>query len=87
VCFGAKIGSDEGLIVLAKLLKGVFQQRRKKIRNALAGATNLNLSVVEADRILDSAGIDGTIKVDGLTASQFRNMADCLGPTGAVQER
>lgn len=63
---------------VGELANGVFQHRRKVIRNALIEATNLDLDGEQADRLLRETGIDASVRADSVTVAQFGKMARFL---------
>ena len=66
---------DEAL--LFRVIKGAFGQRRKMLRNALAGS-ELNIDAKTAQNILDKAGIDSSQRAEALTISQFVTLSNVL---------
>ncbi|MDA3824059.1 MAG: 16S rRNA (adenine(1518)-N(6)/adenine(1519)-N(6))-dimethyltransferase RsmA [Bacteroidales bacterium] len=53
-----------------KIIKAAFGQRRKTLRNALAGS-ELHLDTSAAQRVLESAGIEPSRRAETLTVSEF----------------
>lgn len=65
--------NDEAL--LFRVIKGAFGQRRKTLKNALAGS-ELNIDAKTAQNILDKAGIDPSRRAETLTISQFVTLSN-----------
>lgn len=65
--------NDEAL--LSRVIKGAFGQRRKTLKNALAGS-ELNIDAKTAQNILDKAGIDPSRRAETLTISQFVTLSN-----------
>jgi 16S rRNA (adenine1518-N6/adenine1519-N6)-dimethyltransferase len=62
---------------VVRLVRGVFQHRRKTLANALRGSR----PDLDADRILDAlaeAGVDGRRRPETLEVTEFRRLAECL---------
>ncbi|MGJ3237339.1 MAG: 16S rRNA (adenine(1518)-N(6)/adenine(1519)-N(6))-dimethyltransferase RsmA [Anaerolineae bacterium] len=66
--------SDERL--LFKVIKAGFSQKRKQIRNALAGG--LQVKSKEASMYLDSAEIDSTRRAETLTLEEWARLTDAV---------
>ena len=60
-----------------KIIKAAFGQRRKTLRNALAGS-ELHLDTSTAQRVLESAGIDPSRRAETLTVSEFVELSKGL---------
>jgi 16S rRNA (adenine1518-N6/adenine1519-N6)-dimethyltransferase len=75
VRLGARKAETETLRVLSRLASGVFQHRRKTIRNALREATNLQLGPEDASAVLARAGIEEGVRADSVTVGQFERLA------------
>ena len=58
-----------------KVVKAAFGQRRKTLRNALAGS-ELHLDTSTARRILESAGIEPSRRAETLTVSEFVELSN-----------
>ena len=67
--------NDEAL--LFRVIKGAFCQRRKTLKNALAGS-ELNIDAKTAQNMLDKAGIDPSLRAEALTISQFVTLSNVL---------
>ena len=65
---------------IGALANGVFQHRRKIIRNALLEATNLGLDEELVCKLLRETGIDASLRADRVTVDQFGKMAESLLP-------
>ena len=65
--------NDEAL--LFRVIKGAFCQRRKTLKNALAGS-ELNIDAKTAQNMLDKAGIDPSLRAEALTISQFVTLSN-----------
>jgi 16S rRNA (adenine1518-N6/adenine1519-N6)-dimethyltransferase len=65
--------NDEEL--LFRIIKGAFCQRRKTLRNALAGS-EMNIDTKTAQNMLDKAGIDSSLRAEALTISQFVTLSN-----------
>ena len=64
---------DEAL--LFRVIKGAFGQRRKTLKNALAGS-ELNIDAKTAQNILDKAGIDSSQRAETLTVLEFVKLSN-----------
>lgn len=64
--------------MIEMLAGGVFQHRRKTVRNALIEATNLDMDGECADAFLRETGVDPLLRADQITPDQFGEMADFL---------
>jgi 16S rRNA (adenine1518-N6/adenine1519-N6)-dimethyltransferase len=64
---------------LFRVVRSAFGQRRKQVRNALTGPP-ATLSSASADRILASAGIDGSRRGETLSLEEFAALARLLSP-------
>lgn len=60
-----------------KIIKAAFGQRRKTLRNALAGS-ELHLDTSTAQRVLESAGIEPSRRAETLTVSEFVELSNTL---------
>ena len=67
--------NDEAL--LFRVIKGAFGQRRKTIKNALAGS-ELQIDAKTAQNMLNKAGIDSSLRAEVLTISQFVTLSNKL---------
>ncbi|HUV51013.1 MAG TPA: 16S rRNA (adenine(1518)-N(6)/adenine(1519)-N(6))-dimethyltransferase RsmA [Anaerolineae bacterium] len=67
--------NDEAL--LFRIIKGAFCQRRKTLRNALAGS-ELDIDTKTAQNMLDKAGIDSSLRAEALTISQFVTLSNAF---------
>lgn len=67
--------NDEEL--LFRVIKGAFGQRRKTLKNALAGS-ELNIDAKTAQNMLDKAGIDSSLRAEALTISQFVTLSNAF---------
>ena len=65
--------NDEAL--LFRVIKGAFCQRRKTLKNALAGS-ELNIDAKTAQNILDKAGIDSSQRAETLTVLEFVKLSN-----------
>ncbi len=74
--------ADESTHIIAWLAHGVFQHRRKTIRNALMMATNMNLDGPAADELLGKAGLEVSSRADSVTVRQFYEMAEVVQRQG-----
>ncbi len=61
--------------LLFKVIKGAFGQRRKTLKNALAGS-ELDIDAKTAQNVLDKAGIDSSLRAETLTISQFVTLSN-----------
>jgi len=68
---------DERLLRL--LVKGGFQQRRKRLANALSSAPLLSYSKEEILGALETADIDSKVRAENLTIEQFVTLCRILG--------
>ncbi len=66
---------DEAL--LSAVVKAAFGQRRKTLRNSLAGG-ELGTGCSEVEEALATAGIDGTRRAETLSISEFVTLANCF---------
>lgn len=66
---------DEEL--LFRVIKGGFCQRRKTLRNALAGS-EMDIDTKTAQNMLDEAGIDSSLRAEALTISQFVTLSNAF---------
>ena len=62
---------------LFAVIRGAFSQRRKTLLNALSSSLMLDKSIV--NDILESAGVDPTLRAERLTLEDFGRIADELG--------
>jgi 16S rRNA (adenine1518-N6/adenine1519-N6)-dimethyltransferase len=62
---------------LFRIVKAAFGQRRKTLRNALAGG-GIGLSTAAAKAGLETAGIDPTRRAETLTAAEFVELSHAL---------
>ncbi len=76
VRLGRRKISMEHAKMIEVLAGGVFQHRRKTIRNALLEATNLDVDGERADRLLRETGVDPSLRADQITPDQFGEMAN-----------
>ena len=60
-----------------KVVKAAFGQRRKTLRNALAGS-EMNIDTKTAQNMLDKAGIDPSLRAEALTISQFVTLSNAF---------
>jgi 16S rRNA (adenine1518-N6/adenine1519-N6)-dimethyltransferase len=65
------------------LVRGVFRQRRKMMLNALAGASELELTRQQARQVLEAAGIEAERRPESLSAEDFAALARALSAAGA----
>ena len=72
-----KIGIEHAKMI-ETLAGGVFQHRRKTIRNALLEATNLDMDGERADDLLRETGVGPLLRADQITPDQFGEMASFL---------
>lgn len=63
--------------LLFRVIKGAFGQRRKTLKNALAGS-ELHIDAKTAQNMLDKAGIDSSLRAEVLTISQFVTLSNKL---------
>ena len=63
---------------LFRVIKGAFGQRRKTLRNALAGS-ELHIDKKIADRALEHAGIDPSRRAEVLEVREFVRLSESLG--------
>ena len=75
VRLGCRKISIEQAKMIEALAGGVFQHRRKTIRNALLEATNLDVDGERADILLRETGISPLLRADQITPDQFAEMA------------
>jgi 16S rRNA (adenine1518-N6/adenine1519-N6)-dimethyltransferase len=61
--------------LLFKVIKGAFGQRRKTLKNALAGS-ELDIDAKTAQNVLNKAGIDSSLRAETLTISQFVTLSN-----------
>lgn len=66
---------DEALF--GRVVQAAFGQRRKTLRNALAGSA-LGLDAQSAAAVLAAAGIDARRRAETLTVGEFVGLSDCL---------
>ena len=62
------------------VVRAAFQQRRKTLANALAGAKGLGLDKEKASRALTAAGVEPSRRGETLTMEEFAAVADALQP-------
>ena len=60
--------SPQVLVSTARVAEAAFAQRRKTVRNSLRSTLGEN---VDVDRMLTSAGIDGSVRVETLSVEEF----------------
>ncbi|MDI6688552.1 MAG: 16S rRNA (adenine(1518)-N(6)/adenine(1519)-N(6))-dimethyltransferase RsmA [Desulfobacterales bacterium] len=60
-----------------KVVKAAFGQRRKTLRNALAGS-EMNIDTKTAQNMLDKTGIDSSLRAEALTISQFVTLSNAF---------
>lgn len=74
---------------LYRLIKAAFGQRRKNLKNALAGS-ELHIAAVTSKHVLENAGIDPTRRAETLTVEEFVRLSNVLkvegGSPKAVRE-
>jgi len=75
VHLGSRKKETGALRTLSLLASGVFQHRRKTIRNALLTATNFQIEQEDASAALATAGIDESVRADSLAVGQFERLA------------
>ncbi len=63
--------------LLFKVIKGAFGQRRKTLKNALAGS-ELHIDAKTAQNMLDKAGINSSLRAEALTISQFVTLSNVI---------
>ncbi|MBQ9827417.1 MAG: 16S rRNA (adenine(1518)-N(6)/adenine(1519)-N(6))-dimethyltransferase RsmA [Lachnospiraceae bacterium] len=68
---------DEKLMF--RIIRAVFNQRRKTMVNSLSGAQELSLSKEEARRAVTAAGLPEDIRGEKLTLEEFARTADLIG--------
>lgn len=68
--------NDEELFF--RVIKAAFGQRRKTLRNALAGS-ELRIDTDTANRALEAAGIDPSRRAETLSVAEFAALSDRLG--------
>ena len=61
-----------------RLVKGLFQQRRKTLRNGLKAAFGAQLDPPALDRVLDRAGLEAGVRAEQLGLVQLGALADAL---------
>jgi len=64
---------DESLF--ARVIQAAFSQRRKTLRNALAGGL-LPLDSLTAEKVLDAAGIDPRRRAETLSVEEYVALTD-----------
>jgi len=69
------LANDEAL--LFRVIKGAFCQRRKTIKNALAGS-ELHIDAKTAQNMLNKTGIDSSLRAEALTISQFVTLSNAF---------
>jgi 16S rRNA (adenine1518-N6/adenine1519-N6)-dimethyltransferase len=72
---------------LFRTIKAAFGQRRKTLKNALAGS-ELRVDPAVATTALNQAGIDPTRRAETLAVEEFVRLSDALGrliPAASVQ--
>ena len=67
---------DEGLFV--RVVQAAFGQRRKTLRNALAGGF-LPLNPQASAHLLEAAGIDARRRAETLSVAEFVTLTNCVG--------
>lgn len=72
--------SDELLASATRAVDAAFSQRRKTVRNSLGAG--LGISPVEASALLESAGIDGSLRAENLSVEQYVEIGRALGHSG-----
>lgn len=75
---------DEKL--LEKVVQAAFSQRRKTLRNALAGSL-LKINTAEAATLLTTGGIDPQRRAETLSIAEFVALADRLGAHRQKEQR
>lgn len=63
-----------------RLARAGFSQKRKTLRNALAGG--LGIEPTEAERLLTAAGIDPRRRAETLSLEEWGRLVTCAGQTG-----
>ena len=69
--------------LLFKVIKGAFGQRRKTLKNALAGS-ELDIDAKTAQNVLNKAGIDSSLRAETLTISQFVTLSNGIYSEGTI---
>jgi len=64
--------------VLSRVVQAAFAQRRKTLKNALAGSF-LDLDAAGADRLLTAVGIAVTRRAETLSVAEFVNLSNAYG--------
>ena len=72
------LGSEDERMLTFRIIDAAFQQRRKMLRQALAGV--LGGTAAEASAVLERAGIAPTARGEELTATQFLGIARATSP-------
>ncbi len=72
----SRIG-DVGFFV--KTIRALFDLRRKKISNALAGSHDLGLTEAEARRALEESGIDSSARGESLDPASILSLSHAIG--------
>jgi len=70
-----KYSDDEEF--LYRVIKAAFGQRRKNLKNALAGS-ELHIAAETSGHVLENAGIDPTRRAETLTVEEFVRLKDIL---------
>jgi 16S rRNA (adenine1518-N6/adenine1519-N6)-dimethyltransferase len=60
------------------VVRRVFLHRRKNLRGVLHGLWRESLPKPDADALLDSIGLPGTVRAEALDVDEFRALADAL---------
>jgi 16S rRNA (adenine1518-N6/adenine1519-N6)-dimethyltransferase len=60
------------------IVRRLFLHRRKNLRHVLAGLWPESWSKAEVDSWLETLGIDGQVRAEGLDVAQFRRLAEAL---------
>lgn len=63
-------------VILFKMIRAAFGQRRKTLVNSLNGSTELNISKEEANVLLEKAELPLLVRGEALTLEQFARLAD-----------
>jgi 16S rRNA (adenine1518-N6/adenine1519-N6)-dimethyltransferase len=66
-------------VLFKRMVKGVFSQRRKKIRNGLRAAFSSELSGDGIDDLFDRCGLDASRRPEQFDLAEFARLCDALG--------
>lgn len=61
-----------------RMVRGLFQQRRKTLRNGLRSAFGAHLDGFELDAVLTRAGLDGQVRAEQLDLPTLGRLSDAL---------